>query len=181
MKNISLICLSQNNFQECDGPYAWRKHVGTPGTSSPFNQKKVDTVSSYGRMVSSNVGDMTLYPHGPKLSACLSPDLLKRPALKKMFQDALLTGSIAFRLPTLHAVAGGVLRHCINVIDHLFERHYPMIYKIGFTHDCVWRWSNNIYGYNIAKEKWSDMVVLYISAEPYSTAMLEAALIEKYQ
>ena len=44
----------------------------------------------------------------------------------------------------------------------------------------VWRWSNSIYGYCNSKDKWAEMIIMYYSREPYSAAMLEAALIEKY-
>lgn len=48
------------------------------------------------------------------------------------------------------------------------------------SHNPVWRWSNSIYGYCNSKDKWAEMIIMYYSREPYSAAMLEAALIEKY-
>ncbi|CAK9117801.1 unnamed protein product [Durusdinium trenchii] len=45
----------------------------------------------------------------------------------------------------------------------------------------VKEWENPVYGYSFARDKWSNMYVVYIADEAYSPAMLEAALIEKYQ
>ena len=90
-------------------------------------------------------------------------------------------GCISFKLPSFDALAGGVLRHCVKTIDGLIDNQYPLIFKIGFTHNCVWRWANSLYGYQMSVDNFSHMDVLYIATEPFSVAMLEAALIEKYQ
>ena len=55
------------------------------------------------------------------------------------------------------------------------------MFKVGFTHSPLWRWGNAMYGYGKSKEKWSEMVVIYLAPESNSPAMLEAALIEKYK
>jgi succinyl-CoA synthetase alpha subunit len=57
------------------------------------------------------------------------------------------------------------------------------MFKVGFTHNPVWRWGSPIYGYasKATKEKYSNMSVIYAAPEPYSPAMLEAALIDKYK
>lgn len=89
--------------------------------------------------------------------------------------------SIEFRLPGSKVTAGRVLQHASKVIESLIQKHYPLIFKIGYTHDPCWRWGNSMYGYCHAKEKWSKMCVLCISDEQYSPAMLEAALIDKFQ
>lgn len=132
-------------------------------------------------MVTKTFPETTLYPNGPKWATCLPPDLLARPGLQLMVREALSIGSIGFRLPKSLAVAGAVLRHCIFIIENLFLKHYPLIFKIGFTHDCVWRWSNSIYGYGHARDRWSNMIILHICAEPFTAAMLEAALIERFE
>ena len=84
---------------------------------------------------------------------------------------------IAFDLPPPNLCAGRVLEHCVKTVERIYNKWDPMIFKIGWTHDPCWRWKNEIYGYSHAKEKWSNMTVLHISREPYSTSMLEAALI----
>ena len=88
---------------------------------------------------------------------------------------------IRFNLCDLKATAGVILRHAIAVIQSLFQAEEPLIFKIGFTHNPIWRWTNDIYGYCKARERWSAMIILHYSREPYTAAMLEAALIEKFQ
>ena len=95
--------------------------------------------------------------------------------------EARHPGQVRFQLPPLDSLAGTVVRHTTSLLDHLLERHDPAIFKIGFTHDPFWRWGNNMYGYVTSKEKWSTMTVMYLASEPHSPAMLEAALIDKYQ
>ena len=87
---------------------------------------------------------------------------------------------VAFDLPKTGASAGSVLRHSQNVFGKLKAKHEPMIYKFGFTHNPMWRWKNPMYGYAKARDGWTNMVVLYVSHEHYSPAMLEAALIDKH-
>ena len=103
------------------------------------------------------------------------------PRLKALQTQCQTLGCIVLKLCDLNAVAGVVLRHAIGVLENLFRREEPLTFKIGFTHDPVWRWSNNRYGYQYARERWEAMIVLYYSKEPYSAAMLEASLIEKFQ
>ena len=87
---------------------------------------------------------------------------------------------ISLWLPTRATSAGLVLQRCLQVIDAIHETHSPLIYKVGFSHDVIHRWSNHRYGYMWEKDKWQNMVVLFISKEPWSIAMLEAALIDRY-
>ena len=89
--------------------------------------------------------------------------------------------SIEFRLPGSKVTAGRVLQHASGVIEFFIQKHYPLTFKIGYTHDPCWRWGNRMYGYCHAKEKWSNMCVLCISDEQYGPAMLEAALIDKFK
>ena len=102
------------------------------------------------------------------------------PGLKAMLEEARTIGCIDFKLPPLRATSGVVLSRAIGTIEGLFSKHYPLIFKVGYCHNCVFRWANPLYGYSGAREKWSNMCVLYISDEHYSVSMLEAALIEKY-
>ena len=34
---------------------------------------------------------------------------------------------------------------------------------MGFSHDPAWRWGNEMYGYAHAKDRWTNMEVLYIA------------------
>ena len=89
-------------------------------------------------------------------------------------------GCIRFQVPKSGSSAGSVLRHSQSIMESIFRVHDPCIFKIGWTHCPAWRWSNKLYGYAGDRDGWSDMVVLFVSHEPYSPAMLEAALIDKH-
>ena len=89
-------------------------------------------------------------------------------------------GSIVFKVPSFGATAGAALHHAFQQVEVLFQKQWPMIYKFGFTHDPIWRWSNKMYGYCHARDSWSRMVLLFISKEAGAAGMMEAALIEKY-
>ena len=86
---------------------------------------------------------------------------------------------IRFQVPKLGSSAGSVLRHSQTILESIFQKHDPCIFKIGWTHSPAWRWSNKLYGYAGDRDGWGDMVVLFVAHEPYSPAMLEAALIDK--
>ena len=88
--------------------------------------------------------------------------------------------TILFQLPTLDATSGVILRHCSTLLETMFGSQSPVIWKIGFTHNPVWRWGNSLYGYSISRERWSHMIIMYVTNEPFSASMLEAALIDKY-
>lgn len=100
------------------------------------------------------------------------------------FNDLVLPcqslGCIAFNVPSPGIPAGSVLKHAHGALESLFAKQYPCVYKIGFTHNPFWRWTNGIYGYKDAIDGWTNMVVLYISHEPFGPAMLEASLIHTY-
>ncbi len=105
------------------------------------------------------------------------------PQLRDLHQklNQLYPGQVEFQLPRLHALSGAVVRHCSNFVEQLFNSQSPMTFKFGFTHSPLWRWGNSLYGYATSRDKWTTMVVIYIATEPHSAAMLEAALIDKYQ
>ena len=105
------------------------------------------------------------------------------PELKTMYQQwgTHCPGKVHFKLPRLGALSGSILRHSSEVMERICHAEYPLIFKICFTHNPFWRWSNNKYGYAFAPEKWSNMIVLYVSSECHSVSMPEAALIDKYK
>lgn len=88
---------------------------------------------------------------------------------------------VAFKLPCAGAVAGAVLKHCQAEMEKLISAQKPLIFKVGVTHCEVWRWHNRIYGYKHSVERWSNMLVLWISNEPAGPCMLEAALIHQFK
>lgn len=83
------------------------------------------------------------------------------------------------RLPKRGAIAGQVLKHVHSTLQRHLKREEPAMYKVGFTHDAVWRFRNKLYGYAMAPEQWQGMVVVYISHEPCGPAFLEAAMIQR--
>ena len=87
---------------------------------------------------------------------------------------------ILYNLPADGCSAGKVLQHAVRAMEKLFRKHEPMIWKVGYTHNAEFRWSNDLYGYATSRDKWSCMVVLFKTNEPFSPAMLEAALIDKF-
>ena len=166
-------------------PFPWGEK-----NASPCGQKRRhDYSESLGERSHSKlkIADTSVDPPGnaKRLSSSSSSDHLLAykthiPTFTDLLDECKGLGCISFQLPPVKAVAGVVLAHAISKMMGLFSKHSPMIFKIGFTHNPAWRWSNSIYGYASSRDRWSDMVVLYLATEPYSTAMLEAALIEKF-
>jgi hypothetical protein len=95
--------------------------------------------------------------------------------------DGSYPGKVFFRLPRLDALSGNVVLHCSKFLDNLIASQSPVMFKIGYTHNPLWRWGNRMYGYAAGREKWSNMVIIYISPEPHGPSMLEACLIDKYK
>ena len=172
-------CVSQEN----DGPFPWAKSSGggsssVDGAHLPQNDPREHVVTLEDHNTHNGFslhGECPVHDvqhlDGPDPSPKLASDSGQNQSSE----------NIIFQLPCSGALAGTVLRHSIRIVEQLFEKHEPMTFKIGITHNAGWRWENKLYGYRRAPEKWSQMVVLYQSNEPYSVGMLEAALIEKYQ
>ncbi len=156
--------------EDAEGPFPWQK--SSFGCLQPKAQQTPD-----------------LYPmdveHDSDGSSseerCCHTEPLSQASIKSIIDAAMETGCISFKLPKPDCVAGSVLHHALDVMESLISRHEPLIFKIGFTHDARWRWTNKLYGYSSSKEKFSEMLVLYISNEPFGPAMLEATLIERFQ
>ncbi|CAE7402485.1 unnamed protein product [Symbiodinium pilosum] len=90
--------------------------------------------------------------------------------------------SIFWRLPSKTGTAGSALNHAINVVKSTLEAKAPMSFKLGYTHNPSWRWDNTLYGYkHDLAYKFQAMLVLCISEEPHSAAMMEAALISYFK
>ena len=98
-----------------------------------------------------------------------------------MYEKCKILGNIVFKVPPYNATSGVAFRHAVQQVEKLFQQHDPCIFKFGFTHDPIWRWGNSLYGYRYASDKWSEMVLIFISKEAAGPAMMEAAMIEKYR
>ena len=152
--------------KEDEAPYAWRSTA-----VSDVTEKKI-----YNSNIPCSVHDVSNRPaHDEKLD----PPAFTRRCLELQEKSKAL-GCIAFRLPKSNVLPGKVVKHSVEVIESLFHSHQPLIFKIGITHDPVWRWCNSLYGYRHERDRWSDMVIYYCSGEPFGPSMLEGALIEKY-
>ena len=88
---------------------------------------------------------------------------------------------IVFRLPKKSLITGCVLKHALAVTDEYLARYRPMVYKFGFSHCPIWRWSSPLYGYCHDMISWTGMVILHMSHEAYGPAMLEACLIHQHE
>lgn len=118
----------------------------------------------------------------PEWVSFLPPSLRTNPGIQTIALQAASMGCISFKIPrSPYLVSGRVLKHCIDVLQGLFLKHEPLIFKLGYTHDPCWRWKNDLYGYCHAREKYTDMTVLWVSDEPHGPAMLEASLIEMFK
>ncbi|CAL1173774.1 unnamed protein product [Cladocopium goreaui] len=93
----------------------------------------------------------------------------------KPLDDRITSGDTSFleyKLPPANATAGKVLLHAKSIVNKLFAKHCPMIFKIGYSHNPVFRWNNELYGYKFSRDKWTNMVVLFESAEVHGPAFL---------
>lgn len=153
-------------FKECEGPFPWSSSLGS---RKHLGQNHVCETSEH-------------QPLLPSWVSRLPAILQSNPGLQAIAMEAASMDCISFRIPREPSlVSGRVLQHCIAVIEGVIHAQKPLIFKIGYTHDCCWRWKNALYGYAHAKERWSSMLVLWISHEPHGPSMLEAALIEIFK
>ena len=108
-------------------------------------------------------------------------DFRSAPDLSDLQKQCEALGCISFQLPRPLANAGAILQHAIGAMDTLIRLQSPLIFKVGFTTDVVRRWTNSTYGYVTDPAKWTGMIVLFTSKEPFTPAMLEAALVHQYK
>jgi hypothetical protein len=107
-------------------------------------------------------------------------ETLDDPVVNTLLDELEKHDQISVWLPLKVTTAGMVLKHAVQVVETIFESFAPMIFKFGFSSDPKIRWENRRYGYLHERDRWERMVVLYLSPEPWSPAMLEAALIDRY-
>ena len=90
------------------------------------------------------------------------------PQLLQLQKDAesQVPGRISFQLPEIGAVAGKALLHAMTVLDRLFESWSPLLFKIGWTSNCVSRWCNHKYGYGISRDQWYHMITRSLNVLP---------------
>ena len=180
---IIVVCKSfQRQFDPCldvkysvaqvsDGPFPWpcpvqqcaTKVIPTPIAPAHQGPSQISTVH-----------------HGEQRSWEVQiREALDDPDVAAMLEQSERHEKISVWLPLKVTTAGVALKHATMVFDDLHDRFAPMIYKFGFTCNPLARWQNRKYGYGVAPEKWERMFVIYLSPEPWSPAMLEAALINR--
>ena len=149
----------------------------------PFPWKQSKTVDGeprrFGDVRSEASGDL-YHPKRQKVYRSGGSSFVDLPWYQDIGLPCKSMNCITFQVPKFGSTAGSVLKHSQCVLDSLFRKHDPCIFKFGWTHNPAWRWSNSFYGYDQSRDGWTQMVVLYVSDEPYSPAMLEAALIDKH-
>ena len=169
------LCPGITWVQESLRPYPWPRSRSPKRGGSPPHLQSTDVKTSTGDTSGSSLTPAMEQSWGIKLrksSNNLGDD--------EDHCDETL-GVLRYMLPSPGVTAGRVLHHAKCSVATLLRKNEPMIYKIGYTHDPVWRWSNKLYGYKFAKDRWSHMVVLYQSVEPFGPAMLEACLIDMFK
>ena len=113
---------------------------------------------------------------------CLRNEVLQQPRTVECFEKIALDPAIDFSLPPRNSLPGAVLKHVFQTVDAICEREWPLIYKVGYTHDAVWRFRNSLYGYSHDRfHQWDRMRVLYAAPETISPAYVEAALIQRHK
>ena len=95
----------------------------------------------------------------PKLAALVSDEVLQQPRTLEVFEKIYGDPNLEFHLPAKKALPGAVLKHIYKFVEDLVAREYPLVYKLGFTHDAQWRFRNPKYGYCHDKfHKWEKNV-----------------------
>ena len=156
-------------------PYPWAR-------GSQTKRKTPDETTSGDGVIDPSIGPIETLSHVKTIhsSGRDGTPISKFPWFSQLAAPCESLRCIHFNVPESGVSAGSVLKHAQRVMNSIFSKHEPCIFKIGFSHNPAWRWANRIYGYKWAPDRWTDMVVLYVKDEPFSPAMLEAALIDKY-
>ena len=156
-----------------DGPFPWNKPLDslTGGTGAPL------TSSSRPQLAEDPGAGKEQITHQYLVD---NPRVMENTE-RLMYEIRAEKLPLVFRLPRRGLLAGAVLQHSIRVVEEYFKRLEPLVFKFGWTHNPIWRWTNSLYGYCQDKDIWSEMIILHASHEAFGPAMLEAALINQYQ
>ena len=170
--------------KEAEGPFPWKHRLhgelGRPPSSPTTSDEPADLATSVKdflakymeRAPGSEFQHMKVQcPHAPPKQG------VARARAAESQRLILLT----FRLAAYGSVAGKCLQHARAELQRLVDEEGPLIFKIGFTHDPLWRICSPLYGYWRDLDSWTNMLILYASSEPYSAGMLEASLIDRFR
>ena len=129
------------------------------------------------RVLSSGLQPRSKEPHW---STYLDPSVLSLPRTRPIFEKLEGDSRLSYSLPRLRSSAGQILQHGIRVIQKALDQKRPCTFKIGFSHNPIYRYYNEQFGYFSGKDRFEGLCVLYISHEPTGPAFLEAALIHHF-
>jgi hypothetical protein len=110
----------------------------------------------------------------------LDTSVLSLPRTRTIFDKLEGDLRLSYSLPRLRSSAGQILQHGIRVIQKALDQKRPCTFKIGFSHNPIYRYYNEQFGYFFGKDRFEGLCVLYISHEPTGPAFLEAALIHHF-
>lgn len=158
--------ISPHFRQEAQMPFPWTRGNGELKRKAPAEHSDAEDHGCLGQ----NTKHLKVVP------SC-GDETTKLPWFSHMVEPCQRLGCITFDVPRLHIPAGSVLKHSLRVLESIFRKNDPCIFKLGITHNPAVRWSNQTYGYQHAVDGWTNMTVLFVTNERFSPAMLEAALI----
>jgi hypothetical protein len=108
-------------------------------------------------------------------------DLAMLARSRDVFRNIETDPCLSMNLPKPNATAGGIIQHAARIFEQLVERHKPLTWKFGITHDAAFRWHNRKFGYKYSKDPFDHMIILYAASNPHGPAFLEAALNQRFQ
>ena len=87
---------------------------------------------------------------------------------------------IDYDLPPKASLAGTILKHVYRSIEKQRNKTWPMTFKVGVTHDPIFRYTNPLFGYTLDKPAWDGMRVVFCTHDPAAASFTEAAAIQKF-
>ena len=183
-------------YKEAEGPFPWRStsHEANTFSSKTLaatamptdetdNAEPWDVARSISCFLAKYMGGGTgsAVQLGPMKVQCPAAPTKRKRTPKELGAEGGRFACIAFCLAPCGSLAGKVMQHARVELETLIEREAPLIFKIGITHDPLWRFCNSMYGYWRDLDNWTHMRILYVSEEPHGPAMLEASLIDRFR
>lgn len=124
---------------------------------------------------------LRLTSKGFTLGKYLDSTTLALPRTQTLVDQISQDSHLSYNLPRVGSTAGQIIQHGQRVIESVIERKQPATFKIGYSHDPVWRFHNSLYGYAHGRDRFEHLCVVYMSHEYISCAFLEAALIQLFK
>ena len=119
--------------------------------------------------------------HGQQWESRLNEATLALPRTHRVFEAIESHSCIDYQLPRRQALPGEILKHIYTCIERFRSKKWPMVFKVGVTHNPVFRYENDLFGYKFERTKWDGMRVVFCSHHSTSAAFAEAATIQKFK